>query len=198
MGLINRLIGNEEPKIRVHSFPKAYDMFERHRITFDELVDGYRLSDFNQPVAQVFPGTDKFGMSIDHQWVDGDAIQARTTGVLPTPLDTETIYFVTESNPPEGTIKLSQQPDGTPIVDIADNGTGTHTFYRIDPDLIFWGKERRRISSNAGLKDEELRKRVWDEMAEGIFELAEQSIAFVDEERAREELSFSADYLDAS
>lgn len=178
MGLYTRLIGSEDPKINAHAWPKAYAdaVIPGTDIDFLTLATHWSLSDKNQVIASVFTGTDKLGMSVSHTWLDTDVVFFVTTGTIPAGLSLTTPYYVINSNPTEGSIKVSLTSGGV-AVDITSVGSGTHTLYRIDDDVGHYSDQRKGITGNS-TRDKRLAQIVWDEKAEGTVEQAEEGIAY--------------------
>jgi len=207
MGLIARMISDEEPSIPVHTWPKLYDFYRRDRVLLSTMLDGYQLTVKQQDIAQVVPSTNKLGLSVDHDWIDGDLVYLSTaTGVLPGGITIQTAkggtitnplasieYYVINSAPTQGTVKISLT-DGGAEVDITDTGTGTIVLNQIDPDVDFWGKTRTSISGSTSRETKGLRFE-WDEKMEGVGEIAEEGFAFATEESYREEMTQLAGWL---
>lgn len=61
---------------------------------------------------------------LNHGLVDGDAIQLTSSGTLPAPLATSTVYYIVQST--NDTFRLSTAANGAGI-NITTQGTGTHT-----------------------------------------------------------------------
>lgn len=207
MGLITRMLGLDEPKIPVHTWPKLYDFYRRDRILLSDMLDGYQLTVRQQSIAQIIPSTNKIGLSIGHDWPDGAYVYLSTeTGVLPGGVTSQTAqggaktntlesvaYYVIASNPPQGTIKISLTDGGTEV-DLTDDGTGEIFLNEIDPDVDFWGKTRTSISGSTSRETKGLRFE-WDEKMEGVGEIAEEEFAFATEESYREEMTQLAGWL---
>jgi hypothetical protein len=64
-----------------------------------------------------------------HFFFSGDAVQAQSSGTLPTGLSAATTYYVSVTA--NNTFTLSTSPTLTPTVDITSVGTGTLTIYRL-------------------------------------------------------------------
>lgn len=196
MGLYSRLLDDSEPgeKIPVHVWSKLFEQYKRSRIGLQAMLDAYGLTDKTETIAQVVTGTNKLGLSISHTWADDDGVYFTTTGTLPAPFDADDIYYVRDSNPSQGTIKLASTKGGTAI-DITTQGTGTHTLNRIDADVIHWEETRLSVTSPAGSEDIKLRRIVFDEKAEGILEVAEEGIAYTTVAEIKTELEQIASWL---
>lgn len=201
MGLIARLISETSPdaadKIPVHTWPKLFDAWKRGRVTLTTMIDAYSLSDKSETIAQVVTGTDKLGLSVDHTWADNDGVYITTTGTVPGGLSLDTLYYVINSAPLVGTIKVATSKGGAAI-DITSEGTGTHTLNRVEVDVIFWEETRLDITSTISTADQKLRRRMWDEIAEGVGEIAEEGIAFTSETDFKTELTNAATWLTVS
>ena len=206
MGLINRLIGNENPKIGVHDWPKAFDMYKRSRLALVKMAEAYELVHTSDQITQVVVSSNKLGLYLDHDVADGEPVFISSTGTIPGGIPQEdakgeidpsnsSLCYVVSSNSAQGTIKLSLTKGGDEI-DITNTGAGTHFLERLDPDLDFWDETRKLVTSSLGNDDQKLRRRMWDEMAEGIGQLAESRVEFTGEQEFKDELVYSAQYLE--
>lgn len=167
MGLLARLINLEQPNVAIHSWMPLFEQFKRERVSVIDMLDAFALSDKSQDVASVFTGTDKLGIAVSHTWADTDVVGFTTTGGLPAPLSLGNLYYIVNSNPTEGTVKVSLTSGGA-AVDLTTAGTGTHTMHRADDDVGYWNDTRLDVTSSAGNADQKLRRVIWDLKAEGL------------------------------
>lgn len=71
-----------------------------------------------------------------HGLVANNVIQVKTSGVLPAGLLANTDYHVLATGLTADAFKVALTNNGTPI-DITDNGTPTHSYARVDNDIVF-------------------------------------------------------------
>lgn len=206
MGLINRMLGLEEPKIPVHVWPKLYDFYRRDRIMLSTMLDGYGLTVRQEAISQIVPAQNKIGIRVDHDWANDQYVYLSTTGVMAGGILTQSAkegaetnpllseaYYVISSNPAQGTIKISDAPGGAEV-DILDAGSGSFEILQIDPDVDFWGQTRQGITGATSRDTKGLRFE-WDEKMEGVGEIAEEEFAFATEESYRKEMTKLANWL---
>ena len=204
MALYEQLLGLSDPKIEVHAWSKAFSLWKRSRIDLTVLLAGpvsalhptgkWGLTDKTEEISVVAPGTDKLGLSIAHTWADDDGVYLTTTGAAPGGLATQTVYYVRDSNPGAGTVKVAATKGGAAI-DITSEGTGTHTLNRVDADVIHWEETRLGITSTGGVEDRKHRRITYDQLSEGILEVAEIGLDFTTVVDLKAELENAADWL---
>lgn len=104
-----------------------------YTFTLDLMTDaGDLLLGVNDPVTCTVTAATDLVNATAHGLVAGNRIQFSTDGTLPTPLKTNTDYFVVAPVTADA-FKVSLTDAGT-AVDIADTGTGIHQFRRVDND----------------------------------------------------------------
>jgi len=89
----------------------------------------------NFVVSSVSTGDNTLTLNEASNYVDNlytkQAVKFTTTGTLPAPLSTATVYYLTNISNDNETVQLAatiQDADnGTPVIDITDTGSGTHT-----------------------------------------------------------------------
>lgn len=176
--MLDRLIGLADPGIPIHGWFPAWEQYKRGRLGLDALLEAWvdsggsgSLITKTEAIAQVVPATDKLGLSISHTWADADAVYVTTTGTLPGGITADAIYYVRDSNPVAGTVKVTDSYDGTTLgtaVDITSEGTGTHTLKRMHEDIGYWDRTRSSVTSVTGTSEQKLLRVLWDLKAEGV------------------------------
>lgn len=204
MSLIARLIGNATPQISGHAWPKAFDLWKRDRITLDALVVGPALITQQDAIAGIYPAQNKIGIEAFHPYENGMPVYLSSTVRVPGGLEYQSqagvddpllsaSYFVLDSNPDVGTIKLSDG-DGTEI-DLTDEGEGEQRIQSFDDQVVLWDEIRKSVVSDLGPEDTKLRRMMWDEKAEGLICVAQARLEFTTEEEIIAELWDVADWL---
>lgn len=194
MGLLARLINLEDPNVAIHTWLPLFEQFKRQRVTVIDMLDAFALSDKSEDVASVFTGTDKLGIAVSHTWGDGESVGFTTTGGLPAPLSLGNLYYIVNSNPVEGTVKVSETGGGA-AVNITTVGTGTHTMHRADTDVGYWNDTRLSVTSSAGAADQKLRRVIWDLKAEGLTIVGAEGVDHTTVAALKTELEELADWL---
>ena len=95
-------------------------------LDFSEYDDTYDFDDFE--VASITAATEAVvTTTVPHRQQAGYQIQFETTGNLPDPIDTLTVYYVLEDGLTDTEFKISTSPDGTPVDTSGATQSGTHT-----------------------------------------------------------------------
>lgn len=207
MSLIARLIGNAQPQMSAHAWPKAFDLWKRDRITLDDLVNPQGLITHQHAIAGVYPAQNKIGIEAFHPYTDGMPVYLSSTVRVPGGLDYQSQagvtypglsahYFVANSNPDVGTIKLADA--GGVEIDLTDEGEGEQRIQAFDDQVILWDDIRKSVASDLGASDTKLRRFMWDEKAEGLLCVSQVRIEFTSEDELILELWDVAGWLSQS
>lgn len=176
MALYERLIGIGQPKIDAHAWPHMYQQYWGSIMPIATLVESFDLSPENEDVTSLNVVTDRLTMPFVYDWQEDDGVYIKTTGTLPAGLSADTIYYVLNPNSGTGTMALSATKAGS-AVNITSQGTGTHSVYLIDPDIIHW-EETRNDVTHSGAWNQKAARFIWDQAAEGTVLIAEAGVDY--------------------
>jgi hypothetical protein len=155
LGYIDRLPFVNSEKLYEFEVKNFLMKLEKYRIRWDTLHSLLNnTADFTGAKSfTVDTSTDRL-LCTGHGLNDGDVIQVKSTGTLPTPLEENTYYWIRIY---DGDIArlYSDHGDwlsGTPVINFTDTGSGTHTFALADYEKYIGARDPFNVNSAATLK----------------------------------------------